>query len=98
MLYIRMLLSMVVSLYTSRVVLNTLGVQDYGIYGVVGGVVGVAPAKRILAQLAKHQSPRQQQPSKEPTQIAFPAVIVRHGKRFFLHKIGEPTGQRAPHG
>lgn len=32
---------MVVSLYTSRVVLNTLGVEDYGIYGVVGGVVGM---------------------------------------------------------
>lgn len=41
MLYIRMLLSMVVSLYTSRVVLNTLGVEDYGIYGVVGGVVSM---------------------------------------------------------
>ena len=39
MLYIRMLLSMVVSLYTSRVVLEVLGVEDYGIYGVVGGVV-----------------------------------------------------------
>ena len=41
MLYIRMLLSMVVSLYTSRVVLNTLGVEDYGVYGVVGGVVSM---------------------------------------------------------
>lgn len=41
MLYIRMLLSMVVSLYTSRVVLNTLGVEDFGIYGVVGGVVAM---------------------------------------------------------
>lgn len=41
MLYIRMLLSMVVSLYTSRVVLQTLGVENYGIYGVVGGVVGM---------------------------------------------------------
>lgn len=39
MLYGRMLFSMVVSLYTSRVVLNTLGVVDYGIYGVVGGFV-----------------------------------------------------------
>lgn len=38
-LYIRMLLSTIVSLYTSRVVLQTLGVEDYGIYGVVGGVV-----------------------------------------------------------
>lgn len=39
MLYIRMMFSMLVSLYTSRVVLNTLGVEDYGIYGLVGGVV-----------------------------------------------------------
>ena len=37
-LYFRMLFMMVVSLYTSRVVLNTLGVKDYGIYNVVGGV------------------------------------------------------------
>lgn len=36
-----MLLSTVVSLYTSRVVLLTLGVEDYGIYGVVGGVVAM---------------------------------------------------------
>lgn len=41
MLYLRMLLSMVVSLYTSRVVLATLGIEDYGIYNVVGGVVGM---------------------------------------------------------
>ena len=38
-LYLRMLLSMGVSLYTSRIVLATLGVEDYGIYNVVGGVV-----------------------------------------------------------
>lgn len=39
MLYIRMLLTMAVSLYTSRIVLNTLGVVDFGIYNVVGGFV-----------------------------------------------------------
>ena len=39
LLYVRTLFVMVVSLYTSRVVLNTLGVSDYGIYNVVGGVV-----------------------------------------------------------
>ncbi len=38
-LYGRMLLIMAVSLYTSRVVLNALGVEDYGIYNVVGSVV-----------------------------------------------------------
>lgn len=41
MLYVRMLFSMLVSLYTSRVVLNTLGVEDYGIYNVVGGLVSM---------------------------------------------------------
>lgn len=41
LLYFRMLLTMAVSLYTSRVVLNTLGVEDYGIYNVVGGVVAM---------------------------------------------------------
>lgn len=34
-----MLFLMLVSLYTSRVILNALGVEDYGIYNVVGGVV-----------------------------------------------------------
>ena len=33
--YFRMILTMLVSLYTSRVILNTLGVEDYGIYNVV---------------------------------------------------------------
>lgn len=41
LLYVRMLFSMLVSLYTSRVVLNALGVEDYGIYNVVGGLVSM---------------------------------------------------------
>lgn len=41
MLYIRMFISVIISLYTSRVVLQTLGVEDYGIYGVVGGIVAM---------------------------------------------------------
>lgn len=41
MLYIRMLFMMGISLYTSRVVLNTLGVENYGIYNVVGGIVSM---------------------------------------------------------
>ena len=39
MLYVRMLFTMAVSLFTSRVVLQTLGVEDYGIQNVVGGVI-----------------------------------------------------------
>lgn len=40
-LYVRMMLIMGVSLYTSRVVLNTLGIEDFGIYNVVGGIVSM---------------------------------------------------------
>lgn len=39
LLYIRMLFLMLVNLYTSRVILNILGVDDYGIYNAVGGIV-----------------------------------------------------------
>lgn len=39
LLYFRMILGMIVSLYTSRVVLRVLGVDDFGIYNVIGGVI-----------------------------------------------------------
>lgn len=39
LLYARMILLLLVNLYTSRVILNGLGVDDYGIYNVVGGIV-----------------------------------------------------------
>lgn len=39
MLYFRMLLNMIVSFYTSRIVLDALGIDDFGIYNVVGGIV-----------------------------------------------------------
>ena len=40
-LYVRMILLLAVSLYTSRVVLASLGVEDFGIYNVVGGIVAM---------------------------------------------------------
>ena len=40
-LYFRMLFMMAVSLYTSRVVLDALGIEDFGIYNVVGGFVAM---------------------------------------------------------
>jgi len=39
-LYCRMLFVMLISLYTSRIVLKILGVEDYGIYNIVGSIVG----------------------------------------------------------
>ena len=63
LLYFRMLFMMLVSLYTSRVVLNTLGVVDFGINNVVGGVItmlgfltgslGAASSRYITFDLGK---------------------------------------------
>lgn len=41
LLYFRMFFMMAISLYTSRVILQVLGVEDYGIYNVVGGMVSI---------------------------------------------------------
>lgn len=41
LLYLRQFIVLVVALFTSRVVLKTLGAEDYGIYGVVGGIVSL---------------------------------------------------------
>ena len=40
-LYFRMIVLMCVTLYTSRVILATLGIEDYGIFNVVGGFIGM---------------------------------------------------------
>lgn len=41
LLYVRMLFLLVISLYTSRVVLKTLGISDFGLYNVVGGFISM---------------------------------------------------------
>lgn len=38
-LYLRMFITMCISLYTSRLILKVLGIEDYGIYNIVGGVI-----------------------------------------------------------
>ena len=41
LLYFRLLITMGIGLYSSRIVLNALGVEDFGVYNVVGGVVAM---------------------------------------------------------
>lgn len=41
LLYVRMFITMIISIYTSRVVLTALGASDYGIYNIVGGIVAM---------------------------------------------------------
>src|ERR1044072_1847536 len=40
-LYGRMLITIFISLYSTRLVLNALGAQDYGIFNLVGGVIAM---------------------------------------------------------
>ena len=40
-LYLRSIIVMAVGIFTSRVVLQALGVEDYGIYNVIGGFVAM---------------------------------------------------------
>ena len=40
-LYLRMFFMMALSLYTSRIVLKNLGVEDFGTYNVIGGILGM---------------------------------------------------------
>lgn len=52
LLYLRMLLTVAISLYTSRVVLNALGVEDYGIYNLIGGAVALFSAASTTLNVA----------------------------------------------
>lgn len=47
-LYFRMLISMLITLYTSRVVLATLGVEDFGLYNVIGGILSLLSVLKVL--------------------------------------------------
>ena len=83
LLYIRMFILLGVSLYTSRVVLQQLGVEDYGIYNVVGGVVAMLGflkgsmsigTQRFLAIAIAHQDTQE-------INITFQTALVIH---FFI--------------
>lgn len=79
-LYIRAIVSMVIGLYTSRVVIDVLGVEDYGVYGVAGGVVGMlgflnasmagATSRFITVALGKD--------SQDQTKIVFANALTIH--------------------
>ena len=67
-LYFRMLFTMLVALYTSRIVLKVLGIEDYGLYQTIGGIVGIlsflngalanASSRYLTFELGKNNSDR----------------------------------------
>lgn len=109
MLYIRMLLIMAVSLYTSRVILNALGVDDYGIYNVVGGVVTMFSFLKGTLASGTQRFLTFELGRNDPVKLrkTFSATLVIHlglaililflaetaGLWFFNHKMNIPPGR-----
>ena len=94
-LYFRLLFTMAVSLYTSRVVLDTLGVSDYGIYNVVGGFVtmfslisgAMTTATQRFLSFAIGEGK-----TKEVTSLFSTAVIIHIGLALIILIAGETIG------
>ena len=95
MLYIRMFALLLVGLYTSRVVLEALGENDYGIYNVVGGVVAMftiisgalnsAVSRFITFEMGKSQGARL-------NEVYSSAVTIQIMLALIVVIIAEPAG------
>lgn len=95
MLYFRMILLMGIALYTSRVVLNQLGVTDYGVYNVVGGVVAMvgfingSMATATQRYLSYALGKEDEQLKNNTFSIAF---IIHFGIAIIVFLLGETLG------
>lgn len=95
LLYFRMLFLMLISLYTSRVILNALGIEDYGIYNVVGGVVtmfsllsgtlSAAISRFITFELGRGNSDKLKK-------VFSCSVTIQVGIAFFIVLLAETVG------
>lgn len=79
-LYFRMILMMLINLYASRVILKLLGVEDYGIYNVVGGVVTVFTfvSNAMMAATQRYLNVYIEKGNPEETKKIFSACVVIH--------------------
>lgn len=95
LLYFRMFLTLVVSFYTSRVVLEILGVEDFGIYNAVGGIVAVLgfinSAMTISTQ--RYLTFELGQSDVEALRQTFSSSLIIHGLlSIFILFLGETAG------
>lgn len=93
--YIRMAITMMVGLYTSRVVLRVLGVEDYGLYNVIGGIISMftvlnaalvnTTSRFITVSLAKEQT-------QDTRQIFNMSFLLHLGVGIIIVLLGETVG------
>ena len=90
-----MLLIMAVTLYTSRVVLATLGVEDFGIYNVVGGVVAMfgVISGSLSAAISRFITYELGKGNKDRLRIVFSSsVLIQAGLAIFILILAEIAG------
>ena len=95
LLYVRMLIVMAVGLYTSRVILNVLGVSDYGIYNLVAGFVSmiayvnsvfVSSTQRFISFSLGHSD------EKEQSKVFSTSVTVHYSMCAIVLLLAETVG------
>lgn len=107
-LYVRSFLTMIIGIYTSRILLKNLGVEDYGIYNLVAGLVAMfSSMKSIFASsiqrflnYAKGQRDEEQEKSVFNISIIihiglallFGVIVEIVGNWFILEKLNIPSG------
>ena len=96
-LYVRMILMMVVSLYTSRVILDTLGVEDYGTYNVVGGVIAMFSAfssmfSGAISRFLTYELGRDEGDTKRLRDVFSTSVTIQLGIAAVFILVGEVVG------
>ena len=108
-LYFRMLLLMVITLYTSRVTLQVLGVEDFGIYNIVGGVVILFAflSRALNSASSRYLSLAVSTNDESEIQKNFSTILVGHiylmlivfflletiGLWFVVYKLNIPSGK-----
>ena len=98
LLYVRMLVTMAISLYTSRIVLATLGIEDFGIFNVVAGVVSIflflnnSMSISVQRYLSFEMGKQRDSSSSKLQQIFNIALIVHVFIALWVLLLGETVG------
>lgn len=93
-LYFRMFFLLLISLYTSRVVLRSLGVEDYGIYHVVGGLVALFAIIRdsFNTSITRHLTYEIGAPKGDLRTIFITSILIQSLIAVVIIFLGETVG------
>lgn len=95
LLYIRSIVILLISLYTSRLLLAAFGIDDYGLYNLVGGVVGLFASLKVMFAFAVQRflSFAKGENDKEKENIVFNVSLYLHiGIAVFFFLLVEGFG------